>query len=164
MRRVLIVTSSYAPTMIADMYGAKQPVWVRPGRWKAIPFSALPRDLYEAADGLAPEAERNGPPYGIVYVGGPVMTRSFTLLTRALSQLRLRSAKLCEGIRIELYGTMLVWKPGEVRGLADIAFAAYLLYRAVELPSQRLSSKISYRRPSVLSSRRALLKTKTQSA
>jgi hypothetical protein len=32
-----------------------------------------------------------------------------------------RSAKLCEGIRIELYGTTLGWKPGEARGLADIA-------------------------------------------
>jgi peptidoglycan/LPS O-acetylase OafA/YrhL len=42
--------------------------------------------------------------------------------------------------------------------------AAYLLYRAVELPSQRLSSKISYKRPSVLISRRSVLRTKTQSA
>src|ERR1019366_7311182 len=42
--------------------------------------------------------------------------------------------------------------------------AAYLLYRAVELPSQRLSSKISYGRPSVLVSQPSVLMTKTQSA
>jgi len=42
--------------------------------------------------------------------------------------------------------------------------AAYLLYRAVELPSQRLSSRISYKRPSEPVSGLALLKTKTQSA
>ena len=42
--------------------------------------------------------------------------------------------------------------------------AAYLLYRAVELPSQRLSSKISYKRPSVLISQPSVLRTKTQSA
>ena len=121
-RGLIAVSPNYIDTL-RRRHEAKQPAWVRPGRWNAIPFSARPRDLCEAADGLAPEAERNGPPYRIVYVGvgGPVMTRSFTLFTRALSQLRVRSAKLCEGIRIELYGTTLGWKPGEARGLADIA-------------------------------------------
>jgi len=42
-------------------------------------------------------------------------------------------------------------------------FSAYLLYRAVELPSQRVSSKISYKRASERTSGLALLKTKTQS-
>jgi len=121
-RGLIAVSPNYIDTL-RRRHEAKQPAWVRPGRFDAIPFSALPRDLCEAADGLAPETERNGPPYRIVYigVGGPVMTRSFTLFTRALSQLRVRSAKLCEGIRIELYGTMLGWKLGEARDLADIA-------------------------------------------
>jgi hypothetical protein len=35
--------------------------------------------------------------------------------------LRVHFAKLCEGISIELYGTMLGWQSGEARGLADIA-------------------------------------------
>jgi peptidoglycan/LPS O-acetylase OafA/YrhL len=48
--------------------------------------------------------------------------------------------------------------------LAASVFAAYLLYRAVELPSQRLSSRISYKRPPERVSGLALLKTKTQSA
>lgn len=42
-------------------------------------------------------------------------------------------------------------------------FSAYLLYRAVELPSQRVSSKISYKPVSERTSGLALLKTKTQS-
>jgi glycosyltransferase involved in cell wall biosynthesis len=119
---LVAVSSNYIDT-VRRRHEAKQPAWLSPGRWSAIPFSALPGDLCEAADGLAAETEREGPPYRIVYVGvgGPVMMRSFTLFTRALSQLRVRSAKLCEGIRIELYGTTLGWKPGEARSLADIA-------------------------------------------
>jgi glycosyltransferase involved in cell wall biosynthesis len=102
---------------------AKQPAWLRPGRFDAIPFSALPRDLCEAAAALPSNAKKDGPPYSIVYVGvgGPVMARSFTLFSRALSQLRMQSGNLCEGIRVELFGTMLGWHPGEARGLADIA-------------------------------------------
>jgi glycosyltransferase involved in cell wall biosynthesis len=101
----------------------KQPVCLRPGRWDVIPFAGLPRDLSEAANGIAAETEKTGPPYRIVYVGagGPIMMRSFTLFSRALSQLRARFADLCDGIRVELYGTMLGWKPGDARDLADIA-------------------------------------------
>ena len=33
----------------------------------------------------------------------------------------MRSGILCEGIRVELFGTMLRWQPGEARTLADIA-------------------------------------------
>jgi hypothetical protein len=49
------------------------------------------------------------------------MARSFNLFSRALSRLRMRSASLCEGIRVELFGTTLGWQPGEARDLADIA-------------------------------------------
>ena len=49
------------------------------------------------------------------------MARSFTLFSRALSRLRMRSGSLCEGIRVELFGTTLGWQPGEARGLSDIA-------------------------------------------
>jgi len=119
---LIAVSPNYIDTL-RRRYEAIQPPWVRPGRCEAIPFSALPRDLCEAAAGLVPHPEGNGPPYRIVYVGvgGSVMARSFTLFSRALSRLRMRSGSLYEGIRIELFGTTLGWQPGEARGLADIA-------------------------------------------
>lgn len=119
---LIAVSSSYIDTL-RQRYEAKQPAWLRPGRCDAIPFSGLSRDLSEASGGLTSRSERNGPPYRIVYVGvgGPVMARSFTLFSRALSRLRMRLGPLCEGIRVELFGTTLGWKPGEARGLADIA-------------------------------------------
>jgi len=119
---LIAVSPNYIDTL-CQRHEAKEPAWLRPGRCAAIPFSALPRDLCEAAAGLAPYPERNGPPYRIVYVGvgGPVMARSFTLFSRVLSQLRMRSGGLCRGIRVELFGTMLGWQLGEARSLADIA-------------------------------------------
>jgi glycosyltransferase involved in cell wall biosynthesis len=119
---LIAVSPNYIETL-RRRHEAKHPAWLGPGRYEAIPFSALPRDLCEAAAGLALHAERNGPPYRIVYVGvgGPVMAKSFTLFSRALAGLRIRSSRLCEGIRIELFGTKLGWEPGETRELADIA-------------------------------------------
>jgi glycosyltransferase involved in cell wall biosynthesis len=119
----LIAVSPNYIDILRQRHEAKQPAWLGPGRCEAIPFSALPRDLCEAAAGLALPAEKNGPPYRITYVGvgGSVMAKSFTLFSRALAGLRMRSGTLCEGIRIELFGTMLGWRPGEARALADIA-------------------------------------------
>jgi glycosyltransferase involved in cell wall biosynthesis len=119
---LVAVSPNYIDTL-RRRHEAKKPAWLRPGRSDVIPFSARLGDLCEGAQGIAPEAEKKGPPYGIVYVGvgGPVMTKSFTLFSRVLSQLRTRFSELCNGIRIELYGTMLGWKPGEPRDLADIA-------------------------------------------
>ena len=119
---LIAVSPNYISTL-HQRHEAKQPAWLRPGRCDAIPFSALPQDLCEAAAGLASNPERNGPPYRIVYVGvgGSVMARSFTLFSRALSRLRMRSGGLCEGIRVELFGTMLGWQSGEACALADIA-------------------------------------------
>jgi glycosyltransferase involved in cell wall biosynthesis len=121
-RGLIAVSPSYIHTL-RRRHEAKQPAWLRPNAWDAIPFSALPRDLCQVADSLAPEPEKDGPPFRLVYVGvgGRVMARSFALFSRALSQLRMQSGRLCEGIRIELYGTMLGWHPGEVRDLTDIA-------------------------------------------
>jgi len=119
---LIAVSPNYIDTL-RQRYEAREPAWLRSGRCDAIPFSALPQDLSEARSGLTPYSERNGPPYRMVYVGvgGPVMARSFTLFSRALSRLRMRSGSLCEGIRVELFGTTLGWQPGEARGLADIA-------------------------------------------
>jgi hypothetical protein len=119
---LIAVSPSYIETL-RRRHEAKQPAWLGAGRHEAIPFSALPGDLCEAAAGLTLHAERNGPPYRIVYVGvgGSVMAKSFTFFSRALAGLRMRSGRLCDGIRVELFGTQLGWRPGEARALADIA-------------------------------------------
>jgi hypothetical protein len=141
-RGLIAVSPNYIDTL-RQRYEAKEPAWLRPGRCDAIPFSALPQDLSEAASGLTLHSGRNGPPYRMVYVGvgGPVMARSFTLFSRALSQLRMRSGSLCEGIRVELFGTTLGWQPGEARGLADIAAKCGISDLVREEPG-----RLSYRR------------------
>jgi glycosyltransferase involved in cell wall biosynthesis len=140
---LIAVSPNYIDTL-RQRHEAKRPAWLLPGCCEAIPFSALPRDLCEAAAGLAPHPERNGPPYRIVYVGvgGSVMARSFALFSRALSRLRMRSGRLCEGIRVELFGTMLGWQPGEARGLADIA-AKWGIHDLVREEPGRLSYRRS---------------------
>ena len=69
------------------------------------------------------------------------MAASFTLFSRALAGLRIRSGRLCEGLRVELFGTMLGWRPGEARTLADIA-AKYGIGDLVREEPRR----VSYRR------------------
>jgi hypothetical protein len=119
---LIAVSPDYIDTL-RRRHEAKKPAWLRPGHCEAIPFSALPGDLCEATAGLVLHPKENGLPHRIVYVGvgGPVMSRSFALFGRALSQLRMRSGELCKGIRIELFGTMLGWQPGEIRTLTEIA-------------------------------------------
>lgn len=141
-RGMIAVSPTYIDTM-RRRHEAEQPAWLRPGRQADIPFSALPRDLCEAAKSLSPNGARNGPPYRIIYVGvgGPVMARSFTFFSRVLSRLRMRSAELCAAIRIELFGTILGWKPGEARFLTDIAAKCGIDDLVREEPS-----RLSYRR------------------
>ena len=119
---LVAVSPDYIDTL-RRRYGASEPLWARPRRAAVIPFSAPAGDLQSAAERMARETVREGPPYRIVYVGvgGPVMLRSFSLFCRALSELRAHSRKRCEGIRIELFGTMLGWKPGEPLVLSDTA-------------------------------------------
>jgi hypothetical protein len=104
-------------------FESEQPAWLGSGRSEAIPFSALPRDLCEAAKGLALDEQAKEPPFIIAYagVGGAVMARSFTFFSQALSRLRMRNPELCQLIRVDLLGTILRWRPGEARTLADIA-------------------------------------------
>ena len=88
--------------------------------------------------------QKNGPPYRIVYVGvgGLVMARSFTLVQPSVVAVaKAIRLNLCEGIRIELFGTMLGWQPGEPRGLADIAAKWGIDDLVREEPS-----RLSYRR------------------
>jgi glycosyltransferase involved in cell wall biosynthesis len=141
-RGLVAVSPNYIDTM-RSRYEAKHPPWLRTGRCAHIPFSALPQDLAEVAHTLPLNSGRNGPPYRIVYVGvgGLVMARSFTLFSRVLSRLRMRSANLCEGISIELFGTILGWQPGEARDLAVIAEKWGIADLVREEPS-----RMSYRR------------------
>jgi hypothetical protein len=119
---LIAVSPEYIDT-IRQRYETKQPAWLRQGRQADIPFSAMPRDLCVAGRGLSSNPARSAPPYRIIYVGvgGLVMARSFSFFCRALSRLRKRSAKLCAEIRVELFGTVLGWQPGEVRVLGEIA-------------------------------------------
>lgn len=143
---LIAVSPDYIDTL-RRRHEAKKPAWLRPGRCEAIPFSALPRDLCEAAAGSARHSKESGPLYRIVYVGvgGPVMSRSFALFSRVLSQLRMQSRELCKGIRIELFGTMLGWKPGEIRTLTEIA-AKWGVDDLVQEDPSRLSYRCSLER------------------
>jgi hypothetical protein len=141
-RGLIAVSPVYIDTL-TRRHGAKQPAWLSAGRSGAIPFSALPHDLSEAANGLASRSGKSGPPYRIVYVGvgGRVMAKSFTLLSRVLSHVRKRSPELCEGIRIELFGTVLGWQPGQTGFLADVAAKWGIDDLVLEQPG-----RLSYRR------------------
>jgi hypothetical protein len=122
---------------------ANEPAWSQPGRSAIIPFSVLPLDLREAVHSSVPPGPRKGPPYRVVYVGvgGPVMARSFNVFCRALAWLRKRCPVLCDMIRIELFGTMLGWRPGEARHLAEIASNCGIERLVREEPE-----RVSYRR------------------
>jgi glycosyltransferase involved in cell wall biosynthesis len=135
-----------SPDYIAALrrrYELKKPEWLRTQRCDAIPFSALPADLVEASTGILQAPPIHGPPYRITYVGvgGPVMSKAFTLFSRSLSQLRAREPRLCDGLRVELFGTMLGWKPGDRKTLADIAAQWGIDDLVIEEPA-----RVSYRR------------------
>jgi hypothetical protein len=124
-------------------YAKTNPTWGLPGNCAVLPFAARPQDLTEAEKGierLNGDAKR---PATIVYVGagGPIMAKSFSLMCRALSHLRTDSPELIEGVRIELYGTMLGWKPGDRQHLAEIARECGLADIVKENPS-----RVTYRR------------------
>jgi hypothetical protein len=139
---LIAVSPNYIETL-RRRYEKKKPPWLCPERCKSIPFSALPQDLCEAAKSVASNAQEREPPLRIVYVGvgGPVMARSFSLFSQALSRLRMRAERLFDPIRIELFGTILGWRPGDARGLTDIAAKWGIDNLVREDPS-----RLSYRR------------------
>jgi hypothetical protein len=104
-------------------YQRKKPAWLTRDRHALIPFAALPKDLREAGEQAVPLVRNTARPVRIVYVGagGPIMKRSFSLLCEALAQARGRYRNLMEGVRIELFGTMLGWRDGDPRHLTDFA-------------------------------------------
>jgi Glycosyltransferase Family 4 len=135
-----------SPSYIEDLrrrHGVAEPSWVRPGRAAVIPFSARAGDLLSAAERVTSPLEECESAYRIVYVGvgGAVMMRSFTLFCKVLAEVRRQFPSECQGIRVELFGTMLHWKPGEPRALADIAARFGLDDMIREEPA-----RVSYRR------------------
>lgn len=118
---------SVSPTYIESLrerYGRERLAWTAPGHHEVIPFSATQRDFDEAMRS-SPVAPHDSQRILVRYVGagGVIMSRSFTLICRALALLRAQGHPLIERTRIELYGTMYNWRPGDARLLEDIARA-----------------------------------------
>jgi hypothetical protein len=139
----LVAVSPNYVQMLRRRYERTTPAWLDADRHAVIPFSVLPRDLDEAAKGTQHASEGTPWPVRIAYVGagGPIMLRSFSLICRALSHLREQGSELVEGARIELYGTMLGWRDGDRRHLADLANEQGVADLITEHPR-----RVSYRR------------------
>jgi len=136
---------SVSPTYIESMherYEGQDPVWLRPDRHAVIPFAASERDLAEASS--AAKRDASDPALRrIIYVGagGPVMMRAFGVICRALAELKSTQSPLLHGMRIELYGTMLRWRPGDRKHLLEVAHE-----HGVEDLVQEDPGRVSYRR------------------
>jgi len=137
---------SVSPIYIESLrrrYENKNPPWSLEGNYAVIPFAARSNDFAEAEKRIKRSNTGAKRPATIVYVGagGPIMARSFSLLCRTLSHLRVDSPELVEGVRIELYGTMLGWRTGDPQHLAEIAKEYELDSIVSEYPS-----RVTYRR------------------
>lgn len=139
---LVAVSPNYVQAM-RQRHENRKPAWLCPDRQAAIPFAVLPHDFDEAVKGIANAGETKARLIRIVYVGagGPIMLRSFSLICRSLSQLREQDPELIEGVQFELYGTMLGWRDGDVRHLADLAREHGVADLVRENPS-----RVSYRR------------------
>jgi glycosyltransferase involved in cell wall biosynthesis len=119
---LIAVSPSYLDVLRAR-YAAASPAWLAPGRRDVIPFAFLPWDLEEAARKMPVQSKDAPTTARIVYVGtgGAIMRRSFTLLCRALSHLRMHRAEVLNHVRIELYGTASALGGDTDRHLARVA-------------------------------------------
>lgn len=120
----LVAVSPEYVRALLDRYPAHVLRWAGEGRNAVIPFGVLPQDFVEAArTSMEGRAARDVRRVRIVYVGagGPVMLPSFRVLCRALAQVRGTSPEVLAGVCIELFGTMLGWKEGDTRHLAEVA-------------------------------------------
>ena len=88
----LVSVSQIYIDIMRRRYEERNPAWLRVDRNMVVPFAVLPRDFDEAAKGAATTAQRTVHQANIVYVGagGPIMRRSFSLVCRALSRLRVQ--------------------------------------------------------------------------
>jgi hypothetical protein len=117
---------SVSPNYVEELtrrYETSEPGWLAPGRHAVLPFAGARHDLDEAAKRHQASFVRKETSTRIVYVGagGPIMVRSFSLFCAALCHLRAQSPEVVQDLEIDLYGTMLGWKEGEPRHMADVA-------------------------------------------
>lgn len=136
---------SVSPHYLIDLrnrYAGRSFDWDALDRAVVIPFGAMQRDLKLVSE-TAAKAGDGKEEVRIVYVGvgGPVMAKAFTLLCRTLQSLNNEDRTALSGLRIELYGTELGWRPGMSRYLADIAQRFGVAEWVHEDPA-----RISYRR------------------
>lgn len=115
---------SVSPKYIEELkrrYGKYSPTWMVQGRATVIPFGFLDRDLAIAAGRNC--RTLRGSTIRICYVGagGPIMRRSFTLICKALAHVKAIQPQSVEGVRIELFGTMMGWKLGDACDMAAVA-------------------------------------------
>ena len=130
--------------LLLRRYGAKRPEWTKSGRAVVIPFAALDDDLAEAAATTVPLEPAAKSATRIVYVGagGPIMSRAFAAFCESLAKARIIDPHIADGVRIELYGTMLGWEQsGGRKHLAEIAEEWNLREIVHEAPG-----RVSYRR------------------
>jgi hypothetical protein len=139
---MVAVSPAYLETL-RRRYQAHRPGWLNERRHATVAFGALPRDLEETKRAFVtrPASSRNQSRIIYVGVGGPVMQRSFSLLCEALAGLRVQHPRLFEQVCIELYGTVLGWKPGDKRNLWELANSCGLGRMVEESPD-----RVSYRR------------------
>jgi glycosyltransferase involved in cell wall biosynthesis len=115
---LISVSPNYLQVML-QRYRQAKPVWVAPERNAVIPFGVLPHDF----EVVGPVLQSHRCKKKIIYVGvgGGVMSRSFSLLCRALSQLRQKASTSIDDARIHIYGTMPDWHDGDIKPLENIA-------------------------------------------
>ena len=136
---------SVSPAYIEQLrrrYAVAEPAWLAPARNAVIPFGALERDM-DVAVQPSRAARRMGREIVVRYVGagGRIMARSFDLISRAVASLRERRSPLADRLRIELYGTIYGWKPGDGKELEGIGRRAGIGDLVTERPE-----RVAYRR------------------
>lgn len=120
---VVAVSPTYIE-MLKSRYASAAPRCLSPDRHAVIPFGAREAELAETAAHLpSRKCDVGQRSYVLRYTGagGRIMARSFTLICKALAALRESDRTLVDSVRIELYGTMYGWKPGDPRLLEAIA-------------------------------------------
>lgn len=120
---LVCVSSRYVDDMAAR-YASDAPEWLRTGRAATIPFAGSRRDLDQLEPGK--HANRRGEAartLRIAYVGagGSFMQLSLRTLCESLARLKRNAPRLTEGLRIDMYGTIALWRPGDALPMQEIA-------------------------------------------
>lgn len=115
---------SVSPAYVDELrrrYGALN--GLRQGRCEAIPFAAMDRDLWPLQSGIESSTSLRDQRVEIVYVGagGSIMAKAFEAICSSLQELRKTDSRLLDHIRIGLFGTSTLWRPGDSKPLEDLA-------------------------------------------